>query len=241
MSISKMELSTDDQLRENISAEFDWDPRIDAKEIVVSVADGVVTLSGYVPTYAQKVSAGELAMRVRGVRAVAQELEVRPTTAFSMPDDEIARRALEMIKWNVDVPGGWIKLIVDNGYITLSGEVDWQFQRQAAEDCIRQLGGLKGTFNHITLRRRPQVDDLERRIEAALRRSAEIEAHAIRVAVYDDHVMLEGRVRTPYERKVLERAIWAAPGVRSVDDRVEIGEPQSSADETDAPQKRLAT
>jgi osmotically-inducible protein OsmY len=220
-------LTADKQLRNDVCAELDWDPRIAADGIGVGVEGGVVTLSGHVPTYAQKLAASEAAMRVRGVRAVAQELEVRPPASCSVADDEIARRGVEVIEWNVDMPGGWIKLIVDKGYVTLSGQVDWQFQRQAAEDCIRRLGGVKGILNHIALRHRPQVDDVKDRIEAALKRNAEIEAHAIRVSVFNDHVMLEGSVRSAHERKLLEHAVWGAPGVRSVDDRVKIGEPSA--------------
>jgi osmotically-inducible protein OsmY len=163
-------------------------------------------------------------MRVRGVRAVAQELEVRLLQNSGHSDDEIARRALDTIKWNVDVPSDWIKLVVDKGCVTLTGEVDWQFQREAAAASIRQLTGVKDILNHIVLRQRPKADDLRERIEAALRRSAEVEAHAIRVLVDGDRVVLEGRVRSPLERQVLEGAVWAAPGVRSIDDRVEIGE-----------------
>jgi osmotically-inducible protein OsmY len=219
------ELTADKQLRHDVCAELEWEPSIDAGGISVSVAGAVVTLSGCVPTYAQKLAASEAAMRVRGVRAVAQELEVRPPRGTSTSDSEIAARALELINWNVDIPAGWVKLIVEKGYVTLTGQVDWQFQRQAAERCVHQLDGVKGIVNHIALRLRPQIDDVTERIQAALKRSAEIEAHAIRVSVFNDHVMLEGRVRTPHERKLLEHAVWGAPGVRSLDNRVEVGEP----------------
>lgn len=216
--------SADGRLRDDVRAELDWDPSIDASGIGVGVEGGVVTLSGHVRTGTQKAAAADAAMRVRGVRAVAQEIEVRPPERPSASDDDIARRALEVVTCDLDLPGGWIKVVVDAGHVTLTGEVDWHFQREAAEEAIRRIGGVTGTTNHILLRRKPKADDLQQRIEAALTRSAEIEARAVRVTVFNDHVVLDGRVRSPSARKVLERAVWAAPGVRSVDDRVEIGE-----------------
>jgi osmotically-inducible protein OsmY len=220
--------SDDSKIREDVIAELEWEPSIDAAGIGVAVDDGVVTLSGHVENYLQKSAAEAAALRVRGVRAVAEEIEVRlpkgPRT-FSTSDDEIARRALDVISWDVRLPNDWIRPVVENGRVTLKGEVDWQYQRAAAEECVRHIAGVIDVYNHVTLRDRPVAEDLQNRIEAALQRNAAIEAQSIRVAVENDHVVLEGWVHSKAEHSAMEQAAWSAPGVKSIDDRVRIGEP----------------
>lgn len=217
--------SADDTTRQEVIAELEWEPSINAAVLGVAVDNGVVTLSGHVENYLQKSTAEEAAMRVRGVRAVAQQIEVRPPKRFSNSDDEIARHAADSIKWDVRVPNEWIKPVVDKGSVTLKGEVDWQYQRAAAEACVRRLPGITNVYNHITLRVRPAAEDLKQRIEAALQRNAAIEAHSIRISVEDHRVTLEGHVHSYNERSALEQAVWAAPGVTWIDDRVRIDEP----------------
>jgi osmotically-inducible protein OsmY len=225
---SSLSLSSENEkIRKDVIAELEWEPSINAGSIGVAVDDGVVTLSGHVQNYSQKSTAESAALRVRGVQAVAQEIEVRLPKGpkdFSTSDDEIAKRALDAMQWDVRVPNEWIKPVVENGLVTLKGEVDWQYQRTAAEECIRHIAGVTDVFDHITLRSRPVADDLQDRIEAALRRNAAIEAGSIRVTVLNDHVVLEGWVRSKAEHSAMEQAVWAAPGVRSIDDRVKIGE-----------------
>jgi osmotically-inducible protein OsmY len=214
----------DDKIRQEVIAELDWEPSVNAALIGVTVDNGVVTLSGHVENYLQKSAAEEAAMRVRGVTAVAQQIEVRPPKRFSNSDDEIARHAADCIKWDARIPSGWITPIVDKGCVTLKGEVDWQYQRAAAESKVRHLAGVIDVYNHVTLRFRPVAEDLKQRIEAALQRNAAIEARSIRVSVDDHRIIIEGHVHSQAERSALEQAVWAAPGVTSIDDRVRIDE-----------------
>ena len=210
-------------LRNDILAELEWDPSINAAEIGVAVENGIVTLTGHVNTFAEKLKVEQIVRRVRGVRAIAEEIEVRPAHTHTHADDEIAKRALHMLNWDVMVPVDQVQVKVQDGWLTLSGAVDWQYQRTAAEDDVRKLSGVLGVTNLITIKPRAQSDDLKERIEDALKRNALIEAHNIKIAIKDGNVTLEGRVNGWHEREVLETAVWAAPGVKSVDDRVTVG------------------
>jgi len=213
----------DKLLRKNILAELEWEPSLNAAGIGVAVENGIVTLAGHVHTYAEKLKAEQVTKRVRGVRAIAEELEVRPVHTRPHADDEIAKRALNMLNWDVMVPAEDIQVKLQQGWLTLSGAVDWQYQRTAAEDDVRKLSGVLGVTNLVTIKPRAQGDDLKERIEDALKRNAAIEAHNIKVDVTNGNVTLEGRVHGWHEREVLETAVWAAPGVKSVDDRVTVG------------------
>lgn len=213
---------SDLQLRQNILDELEWEPSIDAADIGVAVENGVITLTGHVGSYAEKLMAEGIVKRFRGVKAIAQEIEVRLTYAGDA-DDEIARRALNVLSWDVSVPKDAIQVKVEKGWLTLSGEVDWNFQRSAAVDDVRKLSGVMGVSNLMHIKSRVQVPDLKKRIEDALKRCAELEAKTIRVSVKDGEVTLEGRVRAWSERDALESAVWGAPGVKAVKDRVTIG------------------
>jgi osmotically-inducible protein OsmY len=212
----------DKLLRNNILAALDFDPSINAAQIGVAVENGVVTLTGHVETYPERFIAENLVKQVRGVRAVAQEIEIRPRFTGTWADDEIAKRAVSILDWDVTVPHEALKVKVQNGFVTLSGEVDWNYQKTAAEDAVRKLGGVVGIANLIQIRPRAEAADVKSRIEEALRRNAQVESDAIRVRVDDGKVTLEGRVRAWFERDVAELAAWAAPGVKSVDDRLTI-------------------
>jgi osmotically-inducible protein OsmY len=212
----------DKTLRDNILASLDWDPSINAAEIGVTVGKGVVTLTGHVQTYPERFTAEKIVMHVRGVRAVAQEIEVRPRFTKSWADDEIAKRAVNVLDWDVTVPKDAIQVKVQNGFVTLSGEVEWNYQRTGAEDAVRKLSGVVGVTNLISMKARAQATDVKDRIEQALKRNAHVEADAIRVKVEGSKVTLEGKVRAWYERDVAVTAAWAAPGVKSVDDRLAI-------------------
>lgn len=207
-------------LRKCILEELEFQPEIDAANIGVSVEDGVVTLTGHVKSYAQKVSAERAVKRVRGVRALAEEIEVRLERNAGTADDTIASRALKIIHWSSDVPEGDIKVIVQGGRITLEGEVDWQYQKETVERSVRKLTGVTAVNNRLTLRPRLDVFDIQQRIEAALKRNAEVEAKDIRVKVEGDVVTLEGRVHLWRERQIAERAAWSMPGVSRVDDHL---------------------
>lgn len=211
-------------LQQLVIDELDFDPSIDAAAIGVAVGNGVVTLSGHVTDYAQKVAAERAAWRVKGVKAIAQEIEVRMPSARKQNDDEIAQRAVSILAWNTLVPNERIRVKVADGWVTLSGQVDWNYQRVAAEKEVRKLGGVVGVFNEIQLSTTAQPGDVKRRILDALNRRAEVEAEAIRVDVRaDGEVRLEGRVDNWRERQAVEQAAWSAPGVRIVDDRLTIG------------------
>lgn len=212
----------DKALRNHILEELDWDPSFDGADIGVQVADGVVTLTGHVGSYAEKVAVERATARVKGVRAIAQEVQIRVAGLKKTSDDEIAKRALDILAWNVSVPDDRIKVKVQSGFVTLTGDVDWQFQKEAAEESVRRLGGVLGVTNAITLKLRPASTDIKRKIEDALKRNAETEASNIRVSVVDGKVTLEGKVRAYYERNVIERAAWAASGVREVVDHVQV-------------------
>ncbi|MGP0058305.1 MAG: BON domain-containing protein [Beijerinckiaceae bacterium] len=213
----------DKVLRNQILAALDWEPSVDSASIAVGVKDGVATLSGHVRTYVEKLKAEQVVRHVRGVRAIAEELEVRPLHTHTHADDEIAKRAVDMLSWDVLVPSESVQAKVQQGWVTLSGEVDWQYQRTATEDDVRKLSGVLGVTNLITIKPRVHTGDIKLRIEEALRRNALIEANGIHINVENGKVTLEGRVHTWYERDVLETAVWAAPGVNAVDDRVTVG------------------
>ena len=182
-----------------------------------------ITLTGHVPTYAQKITVEDVVRRVKGVKGIAQHIEVRPFGTHRTADDEIAKRAVNTIKWNTSVPAGAVQVKIQDGWVTLTGKVDWQYQKAAAADAVRDLSGVVGVLNQIQINPRASASDVKKRIEDALKRNAEIEAQAIRVNVLDGgKVTLEGRVQAWAERRAAERAAWSAPGVSAVDDRIII-------------------
>ena len=214
----------DRELRQNVIDELDFEPSIDSADIGVAAENGVITLSGHVPSYAQKMAAERAAWRVKGVKAIAQEIKVRIPGDKQRDDDEIAQRAVDILAWNSLIPRDAIHVRVQNGFVTLSGQLDWNFQRKAAEADIRKLTGVAGVINEITLKPAIQAVDVKQRITDALKRHAEIEARNIKVDVRDgDTVSLEGEVDNWDERQAVVNAAWSAPGVRSVDDRLRIG------------------
>jgi osmotically-inducible protein OsmY len=212
----------DKMLRKLILEELDWDPSFDSADIGVQVADGVVTLTGHVRSYQEKLAVERAVARVKGVRAIAAEVVIRVVSFKKTSDDEIAKRALDILAWSAAVPEERLQVKVQAGYVTLSGDVDWQFQKEAAEEAVKRLGGVMGVANNITLHVRPSSGNIKGRIEEALRRSAATEAQGIRVTVADGKVTLEGKVRAYYERDVIERAVWAAAGVKEVVDHVTV-------------------
>ncbi|HEX7129649.1 MAG TPA: BON domain-containing protein [Rhodanobacteraceae bacterium] len=214
----------DKELRQLVVDELEYEPSIDAADIGVAAENGVIVLSGHVADYAQKVAAERATWRVKGVKAIAQKIEVRLPGDKQQNDDEIAQRALDIIAWSTSLPHDCIRVKVADGWVTLSGSVNWNYQREAAENEVRRLGGVKGITNDIKLASGVQVGDLKRRIVEALKRQAQIEAEAVHVdLVGDDQVRLEGRVDNWSELQAVKRAVWAAPGVRSVEDRLRIG------------------
>ncbi len=213
---------SDKTLKHAVEEELDWEPSIDSEHIGVTVEDGVVTLSGHVSTYAEKFTAEKAAKRVKGVRAIAQEIEIRFPNDKKTSDDQIAKRALDIIAWDSTIPKDKVLVKVQNGFVTLSGEVDWFYQRDDAEHAVRKLAGIKGLSNEIRIKPKAYAYDIKERIETALKRNAELEADSIKVSVLDGRVTLDGKVKAWYERDLAERTAWSAPGVVSVVDHINI-------------------
>ena len=215
-------MNDDLKLQQRVIDELDFEPVVDAAHIGVSVRDGVVTLSGHVGSYIEKYEAERAARRVRGVRAVAQELTVELPNDKKTADDEIAARALKLLNWDGLVPDDRLSLRVEHGIVTLGGEVDWRYQRDEAESDMRKLGGVKGVINNIRVRPGADPDDVSVRIRDALERNADLEADGITVEVSGGLVTLRGRVAARAERDAVERAVWSTPGVSQVMDHLEI-------------------
>ena len=216
-------MKTDSQLQRDVFEELRWDPRIREAEISIAVKDGVVTLSGFVDSYAQRNAAERAVERINGVKAVAEELQVRIPGSLHRSDTDIAHHAVAALEWDVEVPDDKIRVKVDNGRITLEGEADWQYQRLAAERAVRYLTGVKGVTNQIRIAPRVSSYDVSQRIKDALRRSAESDAQKIEVEAKDGRVTLRGSVHSWADRAEAERAAWGAQGVTEVDDRITVG------------------
>jgi osmotically-inducible protein OsmY len=213
----------DKELRQLVIDELEYEPSIDAADIGVAAENGVITLSGYVTDYAQKTTAERAAWRVKGVRGIAQKIEVRLPGDKKQNDDEIAQRAVNILAWNAVIPRDSVRVRVADGWVTLSGKVHWNYQRLAAENEVRKLGGVKGVSNDIALASGVRFSDVRHRIQEALKRHAEIEADAVRVDVLDDGtVRIDGHVDNWSEMQAVEHAVWSAPGVRRVEDRLKF-------------------
>ncbi len=209
-------------LRQNILDELEFEPKVDAAEIGVTARDGIITLTGHVGTYAEKDAAEKAARRVKGVRAIAQEIDVRILGPRRTDDDDIARRAVKILDWNISIPKQMVQIRVCKGVVTLTGNVEWQYQKNAAAAAVRDLAGVVGVSNLIEVVPGVSADDVKKRIENALERDAELEARAIQVDVSGGKVTLKGKVRTWSERRAAERAAWSAPGVCALDDQLAI-------------------
>jgi len=215
-------MNGDHQLRQHVIDELDFEPSINAAHIGVVAKDGVVTLTGFVTSYAEKLAAERAVWRVKGVRAVAEEIAVRLPSDKKQADDEIASRALKILEWDGIVPADSIAVKVERGLVTLSGNVDWQFQKSEAEQDIRKLSGVVGVLNQLRVRPSAHAAEVKDQIEKALERSAELEASRITVETDGGKVVLRGKVQSRYERDLVERAAWAVPGVTEVHDHLTL-------------------
>ncbi len=212
----------DHQLRQDVLDELDFEPSVTATHIGVGVNAGVVTLTGFVSSYGEKLAAERAARRVRGVKAIAEEIEVRLPSDKKSSDEEIAARAVDILEWRVGLPANRINVKVEKGTVTLTGDVDWRFQRSEAEAAIHNLTGVAGVANLIRVNSPIQVPEVKEKIQKALHRSADLDASHITVQIDGGKVVLGGKVHAWYERDIAERAAWSAPGVTEVQDHIQV-------------------
>jgi osmotically-inducible protein OsmY len=212
----------DSDIKRDVEDELRWDPDIDATDIGVAVHNGIVTLAGFVRSYAQRTEAERDAKRVAGVVGVANDIEVRLPVLDQRPDPEIARDAASALKAELPFSSENVKVVVRDGWLTLEGAVEWNYARERAESSVKRVRGVKGVTNAITLKPKVQPHEVRRKIEDALRRSAELDASRITVEANGDEVVLRGTVKSWAERQEAERAAWAAPGVTRVENRITI-------------------
>jgi osmotically-inducible protein OsmY len=220
--IEEPTMKSDEEIERDVKEELQWDPDLDATDIAVLVKNGVVTLSGFVKSYTDKYEAEAAAKRVAGVAGVANDLEVRLPSVDERPDPDIARDAVQAIKSQLPISSEYIKVIVKNGWVSLEGEVEWQYQRDTAEKAVRRIKGVKGVSNLIMLKPHVEADDLKKKIQEAFKRNAELDANRIAIETDGSKVILKGTVRSWIEREEAERVAWSAPGVTQVEDRIVV-------------------
>jgi osmotically-inducible protein OsmY len=215
-------MRSDSDIKRDVEDELRWDPDISSDDIAVAVKNGVVTLTGFVRSYGQKLQAEADAKRISGVVGLANDIEVRLPAVDQRPDPDIARDAVAALKAQLAYSWEAIKVLVHSGWVTLEGQVEWNYQRDRAEQSVRRIKGVKGVTNSIQLKPAVMPSEIKRKIEDAFTRNAEIDAQNITVEAHGGEVVLRGKVRSWAERREAESAAWAAPGVTKVDNRITI-------------------
>lgn len=213
---------SDADIQKDVINELKWEPSLRDDDIGVAVRDGVVTLAGFVDSYSDKWKAESVASKVRGVKAIANDLEVKLPSPSQRPDPDIARAAIDALKWNISVPADRIKVKVEKGWLTLEGNVDWYYQKEAAERAVRYLTGVKGVSNLVMVKPTPAPKDIKQRIKDALLRGAQFDAERITIDIAGNKAILKGTVRSYAEYRDAERAARNAPGITEVENKLTV-------------------